>query len=118
LIEPPLRPTESVKPNRPKLLMMGLFLSGAISVGLVLLAEMLDPAVRSIKDFTRITGAEPLALIPLMLSDEDYKKKSRSRKRLILFAGLLIVAMLFIVHYFVISLDIVWFKIMAKINML
>ncbi|MDA7853020.1 Wzz/FepE/Etk N-terminal domain-containing protein [Porticoccaceae bacterium] len=118
LIEPPLRPTESVKPNRPKLLMMGLFLSGAISVGLVLLAEMLDPAVRSIKDFTRITGAEPLALIPLMLSDEDYKKKSRSRKRLILFAGLIIVAMLFIVHYFVISLDIVWFKIMAKINML
>ena len=118
LIEPPLRPTESVKPNRPKLLMMGLFLSGAISVGLVLLAEMLDPAVRSIKEFTRITGAEPLALIPLMLSDEDYRKKDRSRKRLILFAGLLIIAMLFIVHYFVLSLDILWFKVMAKINML
>ena len=118
LIEPPLKPTESVKPNRPKLLMMGLFLSGAISVGLVLLAEMLDPAVRSIKEFTRITGAEPLALIPLMLSDEDYRKKDRSRKRLILFAGLLLIAMLFIVHYFVLSLDILWFKVMAKINML
>ena len=118
LIEPPLRPTESVKPNRPKLMMMGLFLSGAVSVGLVLLAEMLDPSIRSIKDITRITGAEPLALIPLMLSDEDYSKKGHSRKRLIIFAGLLILAMFGIVHYFVLSLDIVWFKILAKINML
>jgi len=118
LIEPPLRPTESVKPNRPKLLMMGLFLSGAISVGLVFLAEMLDPAIRSVKDITRITGAEPLGLIPLMLTDEDYRRKDRSRKRLILLAGLLLIVMLGIVHYFVLSLDIVWFKIMSKINML
>jgi succinoglycan biosynthesis transport protein ExoP len=118
LIEPPLRPTESVKPNRPKLLMVGLFLSGAISVGLVFLAELLDPAVRSVKDITRITGAEPLALIPLMLTEEDYSKKDRSRKRLYLFAGILAIAMLLIVHYFVLSLDIVWFKVMSKINML
>jgi len=57
-------------------------------------------------------------LIPLMLSDEDYSKKGRSRKRLIIFAVLLLVSMFGIVHYFVLSLDIVWFKIMAKINML
>jgi len=118
LIEPPLRPTESVKPNRPKLLMMGLFLSGAISLGLVLLVEMLDPAVRSIKDFTRITGEEPLAIIPLMLTAEDYSKKDKSRKRLMIIAALLTLVMLAIVHYFVMSLDIVWFKIMTKINML
>jgi hypothetical protein len=97
---------------------MGLFLSGGISEGLVLLAEMLDPAIRSVKDITRITGAEPLALIPLMLSDEDYSKKGRSRKRLIIFAALLVVSMFGIVHYFVLSLDIVWFKVLAKINML
>ena len=118
LIEPPLRPTEAVKPNRPKLLLMGLFISGAISVGLVLLAEMLDPAVRSVKDITRITGAEPLAVIPLMLTAEDYSKKNKSRKHLVIAAIIFAVAAVVIVHYFVLSLDILWYKVLAKINML
>jgi hypothetical protein len=53
-----------------------------------------------------------------MLSEEDYSKKGRSRKRLIIFAAALVFAMFAIVHYFVLSLDIVWFKVLAKINML
>jgi cell division protein ZapA (FtsZ GTPase activity inhibitor) len=84
----------------------------------VLLVEMLDPAVRSIKEFTRITGAEPLAIIPLMLTAEDYRKKDKARKRLMILAALLILVVLVIVHHFVMSLDILWFKVMTKINML
>lgn len=118
LIEPPLKPTEAVKPNRPKLMMMGLFLSVAASFGLAILVEMLDPSVRSIKDITRITGAEPLAIVPLMLTESDHKKRDRTRKSLFVICAVLSIIAIFIVHYFFMSLDIVWFKLLTKINML
>ena len=118
LIEPPLRPTEAVKPNRPKLLMMGLFLAGAASFGLAFLAEMLDPSIRSVKDVTRITGREPLAIIPMMLTANDYKKINKARKTLITISIVLALIAVVIGHYFFMSLDIVWFKLLTKINML
>ena len=118
LIEPPLKPTEAVKPNRPKLMMMGLFLSVAASFSLAILVEMLDPSVRSIRDITRITGAEPLAIVPLMLTEADHKKRDRTRKSLLVVCALLSIVAVFIVHYFFMSLDIVWFKLLTKINML
>jgi uncharacterized protein involved in exopolysaccharide biosynthesis len=118
LIEPPLRPTEAVKPNRPKLMMMGLFLSVAASIGLAMLVEMLDPSIRSAKDITRITGAEPLAVVPLMLTDDDHKKRDKARKSFIGFTVVLCIVAVFIVHYFFMSLDILWFKLLTKINML
>ena len=118
LIEPPLRPTEAVKPNRPKLLMMGLFLAGAASFGLAFLAEMLDPSIRSVKDVTRITGREPLAIIPMMLTANDYKKINKARKTLITISVVLALIAVVIGHYFFMSLDIVWFKLLTKINML
>ena len=118
LIEPPLKPTEAVKPNRPKLMMMGLFLSAAASIGLAMLVDMLDPKVRSIKDITRIIGSEPLAVVPLMLTDEDHKKRNKARKSFISATVVLCIIAIFIVHYFFMSLDILWFKLLTKINML
>ena len=117
LIEPPLKPTESVKPNRPKLLMMGLFLSGAVSLGLVLLVEMLDPAVRSTKDIAELPEENP-GYYPVDAHRRGLQQEGQIRKRMIIVAILLTLVMLAIVHYFVMSLDIVWFKVMAKINML
>ena len=83
-----------------------------------MLVDMLDPKVRSIRDITRIIGSEPLAVVPLMLTDEDQKKRNKARKSFISATVVLCIIAIFIVHYFFMSLDILWFKLLTKINML
>jgi len=56
--------------------------------------------------------------VPLMLTDDDHKKRDKARKSFIGFTVVLCIVAVFIVHYFFMSLDILWFKLLTKINML
>ena len=118
LIEPPREPVTPVKPNRPMLAIFGLMLSGGVGMGLALLLEMLDPSVRGINNISRIVGAEPLAVIPAMLTTDDIEKKYAARKKIIFSLIGMSMLLLVVVHFFVIKLDLLWFKVLAAINML
>ena len=118
LIEPPVEALEPVKPDRPKLLLLGFVLAGATSLGVALLVEMLDPAVRGAEKISGIIGAEPLAVIPIMLTVEEIEERNALRKKVILAFLLFLGVGVALVHFFIVGLDLIWYKLLAQINML
>lgn len=76
LIEPPARPDTPTSPNRP-LLVAGAVAGGlGVGLALALLIELIARPIRSAGAIARITGAPPLAVVPVL-----NKRKLRQRRR-------------------------------------
>lgn len=118
LIEPPSVPSSSEKPNRLKILLLGVVASIGIGIGLALLMDMVSGGVRGYNAVTRVVGQAPLVVIPVITTEMDLMKRVNSRKRLfyIIVVGLLMLIVGF--HFFVMNLEIFWFKLMRKISLL
>jgi succinoglycan biosynthesis transport protein ExoP len=74
LIDPPVTPDTPTQPNRPMLILGGIFGGLAAGIGLALLFELIASPIRSVGTLTRLTGVPPLAVIPVIS-----KKKARRR---------------------------------------
>ncbi|KDE39229.1 Lipopolysaccharide biosynthesis chain length determinant protein [Nitrincola lacisaponensis] len=118
LIEPPLLPTNPIKPDRKKVAALGIFLSGCIGLGLIVLVELLDGGVRGAKRLGEIFGSSPLASIPVIMTQKDYLIQRARNISYIGIALLAIVASVAAVHFMVMSLDILWFRVMGRINLM
>src|SRR5262249_38541501 len=108
LIEPPLLPQRPVSPNRWLIAFLGVVLAVGCGVGVVLVREVIDQSVRGATELEFLTGMSPLGIIPVILTDEDKRAKSRKRVRwaaasVVTFAALLVTA-----HLFVAPLDALW----------
>lgn len=64
VIEPPTLPSQPERPKRPLIIGAGAAVALATGAGLMILAELLDPTIRSRKYLLAKTGAQPLAAIP------------------------------------------------------
>ncbi len=64
VIEPPSLPVEPERPKRPLIIGGGAAVAFAVGAGLMILAELLDPTIRSRKYVVARTGVQPLAIIP------------------------------------------------------
>ena len=114
LIEPPLVPDEPVKPNRPKIMMLGMVLSFGAGFGHLALREILDKGLRGVRAVEKITGAPPLAVIPYIPIAADRQRRNRRRVALAGAAALCAVAGVAAVHFFVMPLDLLWFTLLRK----
>jgi len=118
IIEPAEVPTVPEKPNRRKILLMGLFLSLGLAGGLAYLQEMLDHSVKTPGEFNALFNVPVLSVIPLM---ENQQEKELKRKRAILFTiitfGLLFMTLL-LFHFYVMPLDIFMTKLQRKLLIL
>jgi len=118
LIEPPAIPDKPVKPDRTKLLLMGFVLSIGAGVGLMLAAEFLANGVRGVSNITRVLGQPPLAVVPHLYNSTDYQVRSENRKKLFLvFCGFGMFGVV-VFHFFILNLDLLWLKVMAKISVI
>jgi len=117
LIEPARVPRKPVKPNRFKILVMGFALSIAVGLGLGYLAEMLDGSLRGYKSLERLTGVEPLVVIPYIKIQEDIDKTQRNIRRLIIVSSLVLIGAISAVHFWYQPLDMIWFKVLNRLNM-
>jgi len=117
LIEPARVPRKPVKPNRFKILIMGFALSIAVGLGLGYLAEMLDGSLRGYKSLERLTGVEPLVVIPYIKIQEDIDKTKRNIRRLIIVSSLVLIGSVVAVHFWYQPLDMIWFKVLNRLNM-
>ncbi len=115
LIEPPVVPESPVKPNRKKLLAMGFMLSFGAGIGLMLVAEFLDSGVRGVTNISTVLGQQPLAVVHHIYTTNDYMEQNRNRRNLLIIFIIFSLLGIVFFHFFVMSLDIVWFKIKAKI---
>ena len=116
LLEPPLYPEEPSKPDRKKLLGAVVGISFALGFGMVLLVEMLNPAVRGENEVQSIFGEFPLVTVPYIEIDTDIhlKKKKILITLLILFS--LFVLLLAGVHFFYIKLDLLWYTLLSRLS--
>ena len=118
LIEPPQVPSKAEKPNRPKLMLVGIAASIGVGLGLALLIEMIEGKVRGYNELSRVMGQAPLVVVPFISTLQDEKIKKATRVRIVI--GLLILFALSVLcfHLWVMNLEVFWFKLMRKISLL
>ncbi len=108
LLEPPYVPTTPYRPDRIAILFFGFVLAIGSGVGNLAFREATDQRLYGARALQAMTGEPPLALIPLIKTEDD----RRARRRRILIGGLGavsgLVAVLFIIHVFVAPLHELW----------
>ena len=117
LLEPPLRPDKPVKPDRPKLLMLGLVLSMVGGLGVAGLAEAIDGGIRGSRALASVTKMTPLVTIPYIVTRRDEVKRKRIIRFSIAVVVLLGLGAVVAVHFFYKPLDLLWFIVLRKLNL-
>jgi len=115
IIEPAAKPEAPEKPDRLKIMLMGLFLSLGTGAGLAFLQENLDHSIKTTTDLDSLGDVPMLSAIPLIESEADIKRR---HKRIIIAVSLVIgvvCATLIIIHFFIMPIDILWLKIQRKL---
>ena len=77
LLEPPVRPEKPFKPNRMKILAIGFLLAVASAIGTVMLLESIDKRIYGVEAFSHVLGYRPLAVIPLLQTEEEVARKKQ-----------------------------------------
>jgi len=118
LIEPPIAPEKPEKPNRKKIAVMGMVLGLGVGLGIIVLLELMNEVIRGPKSLERIAGIQAIVVIPYIETPLEIAQRSRKVKLIMVFAGVLFVALIALTHFFFMSLDLVWAKIMLKLGRL
>ena len=81
LIDPPVTPDTPTSPNRPLLIVGGIL--GGIGLGsaLALLVELILRPIRNVSTLTRIVGAPPLGVVPVLSTKRAKRRRTRTKDR-------------------------------------
>ena len=116
LLEPPLLPDLPVRPDRKKMIALGFLLAVAAAAGLVMTLETIQSKVRGGEALTAIVHQRPLITIPYITIPDELKQRQKIIKRLVIGAGVGILAALAGVHFLYMPLDLLFFKIMVRLG--
>jgi len=116
LIDPPQLPEKPLKPNRPAIIILGLFLSIGSSLGFAAVAESMDSSVRGVRGVMSVLESPPLSVIPYLPTGEDLVKVGNTRKIIIALVASSFVLLVLLVHFFWTPLDVLWFKGLRKVD--
>ncbi len=114
ILEPPRVPTRPEKPNRIKIIFMGLLLSTLVGLGLGFLAEAMDASIRNQRELIQVIGEEPLVVIPYLVNDDDLARTRKNMFNFLMIGLLLFVSMLVAIHFFYMHLDLIFYKVLLK----
>lgn len=92
VVDRPRVPSFPVGPERPKIMMLGLGLAGAVCFGLAMVSEFLDGRVRGVRGFQRLIGTPPLVAIPKIAVARQSRKSSIFKK--MIYVGAILLLML------------------------
>ncbi len=118
LIDPAQLPEKPHSPNRPAILLLGMILSLGGGVAYAGVLEGMDSSIKSSKELARLLGSPLLSVIPYMENEEDRRKKSRLKTSVVIGVIAAIVLSLLLVHFLFIELDVLWYKILRKLDIL
>ncbi len=118
LIEPPQLPNKPIKPNRIKLLFIGLIVSVGGGLGAGILTEMLAGGVRGYRALTQVTGIEPLIVIPYIRNQIDSDRTRKNIRSLSVFSVVLLISLLCAIHFLYMPLDVILYKVWQRIELL
>jgi uncharacterized protein involved in exopolysaccharide biosynthesis len=75
LVEAPFLPEAPYSPNRPVIIMLVIMVAVGTGIGLAVLIDNLDVTVKDSIDLARIAGAPPLAVIPVIETQADRRRR-------------------------------------------
>jgi uncharacterized protein involved in exopolysaccharide biosynthesis len=114
LIDPPNLPEKPDKPNRLAIVLLGFILALAGGIGSGAAAESFDHSIHTPEQLAQLTQLSPLAVIPFMPNGQDLSRAMK-RQRLLKGAGVAaFVAILALLHVFVLPLDVLWFAALRR----
>lgn len=90
LLETPILPDKPFKPDRMKLMAVGLAASFGLPIGLVLILGFLDKTIRGEKAVEIVTGEMPLVVIGYVETEEE-RKRAILKKRLMFFTPAMLI---------------------------
>ncbi len=115
LVEPPLLPLDPISPNRQAIIFLGLILAAAAGVGIAILADVMDDAIYGEKQLGAVVGSPPLVVIPYLNNSQDFERRSRQIKRLLIAVAVTGLVFVIYMHFFVKPLDVIFFMILNKL---
>lgn len=116
LIDPAALPEKPVSPNRPAIIFLGFILALGGGLGFAIVADTISGTVRGARSIKRQFGALPLSVIPYEKNLQDTVKTKRIKKRFIVLFIAIIASALLLIHFFVSPLDVLWFRVLRKID--
>jgi polysaccharide chain length determinant protein (PEP-CTERM system associated) len=115
LIDPARLPEKPVRPNRPSVLLIGLFLGILSGVGTVSLQETADRSARKAEDLARAFALPVLTEIPEIVTFEDELSRKKRLKIGVASAVMMIMIMGLIIHFFVMDIDVLLIRVMKYV---
>jgi polysaccharide chain length determinant protein (PEP-CTERM system associated) len=117
LVDPARAPEKPTSPNIPAIMLIGLILGIGSGVGLTALKETGDDAVYDAEALNRLTNLPVLVTIPVIVSDHDLQRKKRALWLAILIVLVGLVGFVFLIHFYVMDLDVIWARLARKLAM-
>jgi polysaccharide chain length determinant protein (PEP-CTERM system associated) len=117
LIEAPQVPQLAVGPDRPKLLVLVLGIAGAVGLASVYVADMFDKTIRGATDLRSAVEARLVVSIPYVSTlIERRRRRARVAWGVGSIAGVTVASMV-VVHIFVMRLDVLLPRVLARIGL-
>jgi uncharacterized protein involved in exopolysaccharide biosynthesis len=108
VVEQAIAPETPVSPNRPRLIVLGSGASVALGLGLAVLAELLNRAVRTDRDLVRQLGVRPIVSIPYIPTAGEVARRRWGLRLLLLIFVLGVPATVIAVDQFVMPLSVLF----------
>lgn len=115
LIDPPLLADKPIKPNRAKIILFGIFLALAAAGGIAFLLEILNQRIRGKGALTAVLGFSPLVEIPYITTSGEHLKRKNLIKKAVIGIVIFLVVSLLVVHFAYMELDLLFYKILARL---
>ena len=114
LLEPPAYPDRPSKPDRIKILLIGVFAAFGGSGGLVFLLETLNQRIRGQEALAIVIRQRPMLVIPYIVIEEEILSRKRLLKRGAIVVAAVIVIATILLQFLYMPLDILMMKIIAR----
>ena len=84
-------PLKPAFPNRPLIIIISIFAGLTAGLGAAIAAEVLDDSIRNTRDVRTIIGVPPIAAIPVIRTESEYRTITRNRRLSFLALGALVI---------------------------
>ncbi len=116
IIDPAQVPQKPCKPKRLAIILIGFVLAFGAGIASVAFMEYIDHSIKSPEEVQELINVPLYITIPYIETEEEKKKRKKKRLLIFLSIGLITILALVLFHFFVMPLDILWFKIERKIS--
>jgi hypothetical protein len=117
VIEPPGLPVQPIKPDRPLILALGLFIATAGGVGSAFLSDLLSGRVYGSHQLAAAAGGAPLAVVPVIRTIRDRRRTVAMAASVFSIVVLMGAAIALYCQIFVAPLDVLWAVLLNRLSL-